>query len=143
MQLARRAATVEDIPFLLALRRETMDAHLAASGMDTSDASHRARLLHHFEYAQILLRGATPVGLLKLRRLPGEWEIVQLQLASELRGQGTGSALLQQILAEATRSRVAVKLSVLKSNPARRLYERLGFQHMGEDEHEYHLRWNG
>ena len=143
MELGRRAATPEDVPFLLALRRETMESHLAASGMDTSDESHMARLMYGFEYAQILTRGNTPVGLLKLRRSPEEWEIVQLQLASQLQGQGLGRALLQEILADAAVAQAAVKLSVLKTNPARLLYERFGFKVMAEDEHEYHMRHAG
>lgn len=140
MQLSRRAATQADIPFLLDLRRETMDAHLAASGMDTTDDAHLARLMYHFDCAEVLVRDGASIGLLKLLRLTEKWEIVQLQLARELQGGGTGRALLQELLADAARAQVAVELSVLKANPARRLYERLGFKLIGEDEYEYRMR---
>ena len=143
MELGRRAATPADVPFLLALRRETMDAYLAASGMDTSDEAHLTRLMYAFEHAQVLTRGNEPVGLLKLRRSAEAWEIVQLQLASALQGQGLGRSLLQEILADAAAAQAAVKLSVLKTNPARHLYERLGFKVIAEDEHEYHMRHAG
>jgi ribosomal protein S18 acetylase RimI-like enzyme len=51
-----------------------------------------------------------------------------IALAPDFRGQGIGTQLLQTLLeAAATRFR-AVSLSVEKSNPARRLYERFGFE---------------
>ena len=140
MQLDRRPATVADIPFLLSMRRETMDAHLAASGASTTDESHLARLMYHFDCSEVLISNGEPVGLLKVRRLPQEWEIVQIQLSSRLQGQGIGRSLLEEVLADAARSQVAIKLSVLKANPARHLYKRLGFELVGEDAHEYFMR---
>jgi len=46
----------------------------------------------------------------------------------EYRGQGVGTALLRRYLAEAERLYPAVSLSVSPNNPAKRLYERLGFK---------------
>lgn len=44
------------------------------------------------------------------------------------------------VLREAGQAGVAVELSVLKVNPARRLYERLGFVQVSEGEHSYLMR---
>ena len=44
------------------------------------------------------------------------------------RGRGLGTALLRHLLDRADREHDAVSLSVSLSNPARRLYERFGFQ---------------
>lgn len=139
MQLSRRAATQADLPFLLALRSESMGPHLAAAGMDCSQEAQLARVLHHFDCAQILLGDDTPIGLLKLQREPGEWRVLQLQLSEAVRGQGLGRRVLQDVLAEARRSGVKVTLTVLKANPAKGLYERLGFSVVGEDGHEFHM----
>lgn len=136
----RRKARDSDIPFLLALRQETMQAHLAASGASTSSEHHRARVMHAFEYAEILLLDGAPAGLLKLRRGPGAWEIIQLQLAPALQGKGVGRQLLEYIISEASAAGAGLRLSVLKANPARRLYERLGFTVVGEDDHEFHMQ---
>lgn len=46
------------------------------------------------------------------------------------RGSGVGSALLQQLFKRASSSYDAVSLSVSLANPALRLYERSGFQHV-------------
>lgn len=140
MKLDRRPATESDIPFLLSLRRETMDRHLVASGASTTDESHLARLMYHFDCSEVLVSNGNPVGLLKVRRLRDEWEIVQIQLSRHLQGQGVGRSLLERVLADAAVAHVDVKLSVLKANPAKQLYERLGFEVIGEDAHEYCMR---
>lgn len=48
-------------------------------------------------------------------------------VASQLRGSGLGTTLLRRLLADARQRYDAVSLSVRQSNPALRLYERLGF----------------
>lgn len=135
--LERRPATDADIPFLLALRRETMQAHLVAGGLDCSDAQHLERLMQHFDCAEVVCSPDEPVGLLKIRRAPPDWEILQFQLSPRLQGQGAGRLLLEQVIIEASGAGAGLKLGVLKANPAQRLYERLGFKIVGEDAHEY------
>lgn len=50
------------------------------------------------------------------------------------RGQGIGSALLQQLIAEARRRRISgISLSVEDGNAARRIYERAGFHVVGRN----------
>ncbi len=96
--------------------------------------------MYYFECSEVLLGNGEPVGLLKVRRSPEEWEIVQIQLCTRLQGQGIGRALLAELLADAADARVDIHLSVLKANPAKQLYERLGFEITGEDAHEYFMR---
>ena len=67
--------------------------------------------------------------------------MIQLQLAPELQGRGFGTQLLQGILQEARLARVAVQLSVFKSNPALHLYQRLGFIIHSATEHSYEMLW--
>lgn len=140
MRIEQRPATENDIPFLLSLRLATMERHLAASGASLSEDVHRDRVMYHFNCARILTCDGEPVGLLKVRRTPDEWEIVQIQLSEHLQGQGLGRALLEQVIADATAANASLRLSVLKANPARHLYERLGFRLVGEDALEYFLQ---
>jgi ribosomal protein S18 acetylase RimI-like enzyme len=140
-ELSRRTATEQDVPFLLALRHQSMDQHLAASGASTSEADHLSRLMYRFDCAEVLLRNRIPVGLLKVARDPPEWKIIQIQFMPELQGKGLGALLLHQVIAEAKAANVALVLTVLKANPAKGLYERLGFVVEGEDELEYRMRY--
>ena len=49
-------------------------------------------------------------------------------VSPEHRGKGVGTALMKRLLREASNFFPAVSLSVSPENPARRLYERLGFE---------------
>lgn len=53
---------------------------------------------------------------------------------------GIGAAILRDVIAEARAGGHAVALRVLKVNPARRLYERLGFAVVGESDTHYLMR---
>jgi ribosomal protein S18 acetylase RimI-like enzyme len=139
IQLTRRPAITDDVPFLMGLRRRTMDAHLSASGASTDDDEHLARLMDRFDCAEVLLQDGVPVGLLKVSRDRAQWKLIQIQLVPQLQGQGLGADLLARVIAEADNANVTVALSVLKTNPARALYERLGFAVVGETEHEFDM----
>lgn len=135
MKITRREATEDDIPFLLELRHDTMEQYLVDAGVDVSNEFHLERLLYAFDGAEVLILDGNPIGLLKVRRSKHEWEIVQMQISVNLQGKGIGRFLLQQVISEATAVGVALILSVLKNNPAKQLYERLGFEVVGENKH--------
>jgi ribosomal protein S18 acetylase RimI-like enzyme len=140
MQLTRRAATRADVPFLMQLRLDTMESHLLATGADNSTETHSARLMYRFECAEVLLEEGVPVGLLKLARDASEWSVVQIQLTPQLQGKGIGRKLLEEFLAQAKAAGKDVVLNVLKANPARRLYERIGFYVERQDDQRYYMR---
>jgi GNAT superfamily N-acetyltransferase len=139
-RMARRPASEADMAFLMQLRRQTMEAHLVASGVSPSEEEHRRRVLARFECAEILLFDGKPSGLLKLARDGNAWTLIQIQLVPELQGQGLGAWLVRNVIAEAQRAGASLELTVLKANPARRLYERLGFVVVGDNAHSYEMR---
>jgi len=125
---------------LVKLRHDTMNPHLAASGVNQSEEEHLQRVLAHFESAEILTQGSEPVGLLKVVRGGQSWELVQVQLSPSLQGQGFGTQLLKQLVSEAQAANAELRLSVLKANPARRVYERLGFTVIAEKAHAFEMQ---
>ncbi|KUZ75435.1 GCN5 family acetyltransferase [Burkholderia ubonensis] len=136
-----RAATPADVPFLLRLRKLTMTAHLQRAGVPTDDDTHHGRIRANFEDAKIICDGAESIGLLKLSRAPDEWHLHQIQILPAHQGKGIGNAVLRDVLADATRAGVPVSLSVLQGNPARRLYEQLGFRLVTETPIDATLTW--
>ena len=56
---------------------------------------------------------------------------LSIALLPEFRGQGIGTELMNRIFEHARTLHPAVSLSVVETNPALRLYERLGFQRVG------------
>jgi len=75
----------------------------------------------------IILRDAVPVGRLYVARWQDEIRIVDIALLPPYRNTGIGTAILHDLLAEATVAHKPVRIHVEKLNPALRLYERLGF----------------
>ena len=57
-----------------------------------------------------------------------------IAVAPEQRGRGIGTSLLQSLIATARDDAAAISLSVARDNPARRLYQRLGFEILGDPE---------
>ncbi len=82
----RRPAMPDDVAQLSQLRHQTMDMHLASSGVAVSEAEHAVRVVHRLECAEVLLSGERIVGLLKVARDAGAWQVLQIQLAPDLQG---------------------------------------------------------
>ena len=66
--------------------------------------------------------------------------LVDIALLREYRGHGLGTALVTGVVADADRRRLSVTLHVDRANPARRLYERLGFVTCAEDAFRVRMR---
>ena len=80
------------------------------------------------------------VGQLAMKQKDTEITISTLHLLPEYQGRGIGSAVIKHIISEARSHRFSVGLEVLKSSPARHLYERLGFRIINETEICYLMR---
>ena len=76
---------------------------------------------------QVITVGGQNAGLLKVNETRFHIRLLDIQLWPEFQNRGTGSAILQSIIARADRLKLPIILRVLNGNPARRLYQRLGF----------------
>ncbi|TOP99047.1 N-acetyltransferase, partial [Vibrio parahaemolyticus] len=66
-----------------------------------------------------------------------EWYLVQIQIHPNYQNQNIASSLISMLIGKANLTGSSVGLSVLKTNPAKHLYSRLGFVMVGENELEY------
>lgn len=137
-----RAATEADFPFLLELRRRTMSEHLRQSGLEPSERECAERVLANFECAEIIALAGRPIGLLKkVAREGKKWRLIQIQLVPEQQSKGLGTSILKALVDGAKQSGASITLSVLRANPARRLYERSGFRVVSESAHAYEMQF--
>jgi len=139
-QIALRAATEADVPFLLELRQLTMTAHQIASGVLPSKEERLRRVRVRFECADIVNLDGRAIGLLKVARDGSDWELIQVQVHPDYQGQGIGRSLVESVISQARAAGAALQLSVLRANPARGLYERLGFVVVSEKAHAFVMR---
>jgi ribosomal protein S18 acetylase RimI-like enzyme len=83
-----------------------------------------------------------PAGRLRVTRSRDRIELSGIQLLPGAQSRGIGTAIIEDLKAEARAAGVPLHINVEKDNPrARRLYERLGCMQVAEDEEEYKLRW--
>jgi GNAT superfamily N-acetyltransferase len=115
---------------------------MRASGVELSAEEHLRRVLFRFDCAEVVLFEEQPSGLLKVARDGKQWHLIQIQLVPELQGHGLGAWLIEGVLAEARKAEASVELDVVKGNPARRLYERLGFSVIAENPHTFDMRFS-
>jgi ribosomal protein S18 acetylase RimI-like enzyme len=110
-----------------------------------TDAEKDAFLRHQFDAQDSYYRehydGATfdvievdgePVGRLYVARWAEEIRIMDIALLPEHRGAGVGTQLLRALLEEGRAAGKRVSIHVEHENPARQLYERLGFVQTAE-----------
>jgi len=79
---------------------------------------------------------------ISLNRDRGETEIVldEIHLLPKFQGHGIGAKIIRELLDEAHTSGKTVALIVLKTNPAKGLYERLGFKIYSETLERFFMR---
>ncbi|MFL6862089.1 MAG: GNAT family N-acetyltransferase, partial [Allosphingosinicella sp.] len=103
------------------------------------EAQHRHYSLHYAEAERLIIEQArTPIGRLYLSEEKDEFLIVDITIAPEARGGGVGAAVLTDLFELARPTGKRVSIHVEKNNPARRLYQRLGFV-LVEDQGVYDL----
>lgn len=103
------------------------------------DAQHRY-YREQFPAADYLVieRDGEAIGRIYLDRRADELRLIDIALIPEARNQGLGKALLLDLLDEGRASALPVRIHVERSNPAMRLYLRLGFMPI-EDQGVYQL----
>lgn len=147
-----RPAAPADAAFLFDVYASTRMEELALTGWDEttrlaflqqqSQAQARAyRDRFPGSSYQIILWGEVPIGRLLVSRAPDEIRVVDLALLPSHRGQGIGRSLFREILDESERSRKPVRMQVETSNPALRLYLRLGFVVISQSTLHMELEW--
>jgi putative hydrolase of the HAD superfamily len=136
-----RAATDADYRFLYDLHVATLRAYVEQTwGWD--EAYQKAYFQEHFEPARrrVIVVDGQDVGVLQVKRTEAEVVLQNIRIAPAWQRRGLGTAIIQDILAQAQRDGLPVALRVLKVNPAKRLYERLGFVVIGETPTHYKMR---
>lgn len=152
VQVALRPECAADEAFLLELYASTREEELAFMNLDAASRALFVKMqftaMRHgyanaFPHAQfsVIVSGEIPIGRIVIHRAADEIRVVDLALVPNYRRRGIGSEFLQQLLAEARQAGKPVQLSVLKTNPAARLYERLGFKQTGEDDFYRQMEW--
>ena len=152
--IAFRPIRPEDAGFLYEVYASTRQDEMAVLPWEPSqkEAFLRMQFKAQHEYYQehypgdsfqVILLDGRPIGRLYLGRWEQEFRVIDIALLPAYRNRGIGSALMHDILKEAGQAGKPVRIHVEKTNPALRLYGRLGFSKI-EDKGVYDLmEWRG
>jgi ribosomal protein S18 acetylase RimI-like enzyme len=143
-----RSATPDDRPFLLSLFAATRSDELALMNVDENQKQRFIAMQFEAQSRQyaaaypdaensIILWNVDPIGRLLLDRAKLEFTLIDVALLPAYRGVGIGTRLIQEIAKEAGTTGKSIRLHVLASSAAKRLYERLGFSLVGGGDDAY------
>jgi GNAT superfamily N-acetyltransferase len=150
MKTTLRPVRAEDQEFLARLYVSTRVQEIAAFGWPEAQQEVFLRMQfiaqqRSYESAypqaehQIVELDGTPVGRIMVHRKIDFTRLVDIALLPEHRGHGIGSELMAALIQQCLREGATLKLQLLHTNPALRLYQRLGFISTGEDAVYIHM----
>jgi GNAT superfamily N-acetyltransferase len=145
MRVSLRPASSGDFDFCAKLYFGGREQAIEESGLDMGALVADLRERWEVTQVRIITLENRDIGWLQTRieddATPGRaLFVVQLFIDSPFQGQGIGTEVMHRIIQEARAAGQAVTLGVVKSNPALRLYTRLGFQITHEDERKFYMR---
>jgi len=123
-----RDATEQDYEFLYDLHRETLKEYVGQTwGWDEDWQANYFREKFDVSGRRIIQQNGADIGCITVRDKGTHIFLAYIALVPAFQRKGIGTQLIEEILNEANRKQKPVTLKVLKTNPARALYERLGF----------------
>jgi len=136
--ISLRAATDNDAAFALHVTEACMRRYV-----EQTWGSWNGRADLDLAFDKIIELGGRDIGLIGVDRRSDDWFLNKLYLLPTYQSQGIGSYLLQRLIEEAKSAQVALRLTVLEVNPARRFYERHGFVLTHTVSPRHHMEWRG
>lgn len=129
-----RPAGAADIEAIAELRAVVMRPDLERLGR-YDERRVRERFLRSYspEHPRTIIVGGVFAGSVTLRPAEDGRLLEHFYLAPEFQGRGLGGDVLRALLERTDAEGAPVRLNVLQGSPARRLYERFGFEPESED----------
>jgi ribosomal protein S18 acetylase RimI-like enzyme len=136
-----RPLAEEDYDLLYDIHRAAMRAYVEATWGWDEDAQER-RFRDGFDPARVrVIRWREEdVGFVDVKEGPDVISLLRIEIAPAFQGNGIGTLLIGDILRAAAARNARVELRVMRVNPAKNLYERLGFVVTDESETHYMMR---
>lgn len=137
-----RPASEADFAFMQETKLTGLRRYVEAIwGWNREDQEARFRAVFDVENSRIVTVAGEDAGFIVLYEERSELFLAGIYLTKSHRGKGIGAAVIRGILERARQDRKSVRLHVLRPNPARRLYDRLGFVVTDESEAKFFMEW--
>jgi ribosomal protein S18 acetylase RimI-like enzyme len=140
MQIALRPAHAGDFDYCAALYFAGMERIVRELNLDRIAQATSLRERWDFIQVRIITLDGTDIGWLQSMTQGDALFLGQLFVEAAFQRRGIGTEVVRRLIEEAARAGQAVTLGVVKTNPALRLYQRLGFQITHDDDRKFYMR---
>lgn len=138
-RLSFRPITEQDVEFLYKVYAASREEEMALTGWNEQQKEEFLRMQFNLQHTQYLRNYANasfeifffdkvPAGRLYVDRREKEIRIIDIAVLPGFRRLGIGSTILKDLITEADEKNLPLNCHVERLNPARKLYERLGFK---------------
>jgi ribosomal protein S18 acetylase RimI-like enzyme len=138
LDISYRPISDEDLPFLFEVYGSTRTEELAPTGwpvemkvqfLQQQFSAQHDHYQRHYPDAEwlVILRASESVGRLYVEIWPSQIRLIDIAILPQFRGQGIGTAILSDLRDWASEMARPLTIHVEKSNPAKSLYDRMGF----------------
>ena len=140
LHVGLRPAAPLDADLICTITERTMRRYVEQTwGWDEAKAVKMFRERVAQGHYEVIVLNGVDIGAVNCHRRGDTLYVSNIEILPEYQRRGLGTTILQRIIAEAQRDGLTVTLRILKVNPARSLYERLGFIVTREDETHYYM----
>jgi ribosomal protein S18 acetylase RimI-like enzyme len=145
MEIEMRQATAADVDFLWRIFRASMKGYISQARGEWNEEREEAQFRYQLDLAasRIIRAKNLEVGFIMAPTRDGALWIHTICIDPEHQNMGIGTEVMRSVVGEAKERTIALYLSVLKINPARRLYERLGFRVVEETRYHFRMQFSG
>ena len=132
MAFTLKAASDHHLAFARSLTHQAMGHYYGHYGLTWSDKGFDTAWAGRENW--LICQDDRQIGFVSLSRDDNALYIRELHILDTFRRQGAGSWVLEQMIAKAcAENRGYLRLTVFKTNPAKRLYQRQGLSIVGEE----------
>ena len=143
MKYSFRNCTLDDFDFLFNLKKDNFKLYVDKIwGWNDNDQKHRLMqdLNEHLEHKRIIIVDGKPIGVYVVHITDdGDLFINEISILKEYQNKKKKKKILENQLEENRKKGIRTILQVFKDNPAKKLYESLGFTVYGETETHYQM----
>ena len=140
-EITLRKSTENDRDFVDDLTRRAMREYVESTWNKTEDREHYYVLNQfHQSTTKIIQYNGGNIGHITVTYSKDRIILEGIHIVESFQGKGIGGRLIEQIIYEGNERQLPLELILLKVNPAKRLYERLGFCVYKEDVNRYYMR---
>ena len=141
MEINFRKVEANDFEFLWQVHNAALKDYVTLVwGWDEQRQRQLFRESFETERAKVIIFEGKDAGFLDVAERETETVLISIRLLPEFQNKGIGTKVIRDILNKSHEKNKPVRLQVLKINPAKTLYNRLGFEIFGETETHFLMR---